>query len=470
MDQLSRSQFLRGAAGAMFAVPTFDLRRGLADAFAHETAAPPAVRRFVSRPDLTPPVLTVDRATAAAAPGLVLVSPSSGPGGHGPMIVDSRGELVWFRPVRKGTAPTDFKLQRLNGKPVLTWWEGKIVKGLGDGHWVVADTSYRELFRLHAAGNLPADLHEFHISPEGTALVTSNELVRWPHGLVVGGVVQELSLPAGRLLHEWRSLQHVPVSETAVRGKPGPRFDYFHVNSVDVDADGDLLVSGRNVWAAYKVDRRTGRVRWRLGGKRSDFALGPGVRFYWQHDVRHHTGDRISIFDNGAAPPREPRSRARMLKLDARRKRVRLEHAFVHRPELVLSHFMGNAQQLAGGNTFVGWGGSPFVTEFAPDGSIVFDAHLPRGGQSYRAFRVVGTGRPAAPPDLAASGGALYASWNGATGVASWRLYEDGRPTQTVPRGGFETVLRPLAAAKKASVAALDGSGNELARSREISL
>jgi hypothetical protein len=153
-----------------------------------------------------------------------------------------------------------------------------------------------------------------------------------------------------------------------------------------------------------------------------------------------------------------------------RRKRATLEHAFVHRPQIVLSHYMGNAQLLAGGHTFVGWGGAPYVTEFAPDGSIVFDAHLPRGGQSYRAFRLDWTGRPAAAPDLAASNGALYASWNGATGVASWRVYEDGRPTQTVPRTGFETMLRPLTSARKAAVAALDPSGKELGRSRDVSL
>jgi arylsulfotransferase ASST len=470
LSPLTRTQLLRGAAGVLF-VPTLGRKLDLFHDLAEATVtATPDVRHFVSRPDLTPPVLTVDQGRGIAAPGLVFLAPSSGPGSHGPMVVDRHGELVWFRPVPKGTAPTDFKVQRLHGKPVLTWWQGKIVKGLGDGHWVVADTSYRELFRVHAARHLPGDLHDFQISPEGTAIVASSELVRWPHGRVVGGVVQELALPSGRLIREWRSLQHVPVEETEVRGKPGPQFDYFHLNSVDIDSDGDLLIGGRNVWAAYKVDRRTGRVRWRLGGKRSDFKLGPGVRFYWQHDVRHHGGNRISIFDNGAAPPKEPRSRVLMLKLDVRRRRATLEHAFVHRPQTVLSHYMGNGQLLSDGHTFVGWGGSPYVTEFAADGSIVFDAHLPRGGQSYRAFRFAWTGRPAVPPDLVVSSGALYASWNGATGVASWRVYEDGRATTTAPRTGFETVLRPVTSAKKVAVAALDANGHELGRSVSVAL
>lgn len=458
---ITRGELLRRGAVGFLAAPL--LPRVLQDAFAHAGD----VHAFVSRPDLKPPRLT---ATLGAVDDFVFLAPSSGPGARGAMIADGRGEVVWFHPVKKGSTVTDFKMQRLHGKPVLTWWEGTITDGLGDGHWVVVDSSYRQLFTLRAARGLPGDLHEFQITPEGTALVTTNELVRWQQGHVVGGVVQELALPSGRLVRDWHSLAHVPVSETAIAAKPGPRFDYFHVNSVDVDSDGDLIVSGRNVWAVYRIDRHSGRVLWRLGGKRSTFALGPGVRFYWQHDARHHAGGRLSIYDDGAAPAREPHSRAIVVKLDLRRKRATLEHAYYHRPQTVLAHYMGNAQLLPNGNMFVGWGGSPYVTEFAPDGSIVFDAALPYGGQSYRAFRFPWAGRPALPPDLAASAGALYASWNGATGVASWRLYEDGKPTAVAPRTGFETRLTPSPATRSAAVAALDAAGNELARSRDVSV
>src|SRR5581483_6649354 len=131
---------------------------------------------------------------ARIGPGYVFTAPSSGPGQSGAMIFDDSGELVWFHPVL-GKALTDFKVQTFRGKPVLTWWEGKDVDGVGDGEWVVLDTSYRQLARFTAARGLPGDLHEFTISPENTALVTSNELRPWNGRRVIGGVVQELTLP-----------------------------------------------------------------------------------------------------------------------------------------------------------------------------------------------------------------------------------------------------------------------------------
>jgi len=416
---------------------------------------------------LKPPKLTVLQGRGSA--GFVFLAPSSGPGQRGAMIADNAGELVWFKPV-VDKAMTDFKVQQLHGRPVLTWWEGKATGGIGDGKWVVLDTSYREIARFSAARGLPGDLHEFQISPEGTALVTSNELRASANGHVVGGVVQELSLPSGRLLWEWRSLDRVPVAETEIRAKPGPRFDYFHINSIDVAPDGNLIVSGRNTWAAYKVERHSGRVLWRLGGKRSTFSLGAGARFEWQHDVREHRGGLVSVFDNAAAPAEEPRSRALLLSLDEKRKRVSLVRAYAHSPQLVLSHFLGNTQLLPNGDVFVGWGGSPYITEFAHGGATLFDARLPPGGQSYRAFRFPWSAHPSDRPALAAQGGAVYASWNGATGVAAWRLLEDGTATGTVPRNGFETKLAPSAHARTVAVAALDASGAILATSVAVTV
>jgi hypothetical protein len=398
------------------------------------------------------------------------------------MIFDGAGELVWFRPVVDKIV-TDFKVGLLDGKPVLTWWEGKVVHGLADGEWVVLDTSYRELVRFSTTHGLHGDLHEFVITPQNTALVTSNETRTWDltsvggsrNGHVVGGVVQELALPSGRLLWEWRSLEHVAVDETEIKERPGARFDYFHINSIDVAPDGDLLISARNTWAAYKVSRRTGRVLWRLGGKRSDFTFGKGSRFEWQHDVREHTNGLVSVFDNAAAPREELQSRALLLALDTKRMHVSLEQAYTHRPDLVLSHFLGNAQLLANGNVFVGWGGAPYVTEFTRSGAIAFDARLPRGGQSYRAFRFPWVGRPTDRPSLAARGDRVYASWNGATEVASWQLLESAsaselRHSQTVPRTGFETSLTVAPQTRSAAVVALDRGGARLGTSTTVQL
>ena len=414
--------------------------------------------------------------------GLVFVAPSSGPGQRGAMIFDDAGELVWFHPVAHKAA-SDFKVGLYHGKPVLTWWEGTVVNGIADGEWVVLDSSYRELARFSAADGRRSDLHELVVTPHDTALVTSNETAVWNlasvggnrHGQVVGGVVQELELPSGRLIWEWRSLEHVAVDETEIKGKPGPRFDYFHINSIDVAPDGNLIVSARNTWAAYKVSRRTGRVLWRLGGKRSDFTLGRGARFEWQHDVREHAHGLVSLFDNAAAPQEEPQSRALILVLDTKRMHASLEHAYAHRPDRVLAHFLGNAQLLADGDVFVGWGGAPYVTEFTRSGAIAFDARLPHGGESYRAFRFPWVGRPTDRPALAARARLLHVSWYGATEVASWQLLEGAsasalQPGSLVPRTGFETVLTPAPQTRSAAVVALDRHGAPLGTSATVAL
>jgi hypothetical protein len=461
-DRVTRRGLLAGGAALLLA------SRGLLE-HAEALGAPgDNLQQFVSRPELKPPRVTVLH-TGATAPGYVFAAPSSGPGQNGAMIFDNAGGLVWFHPV-VDKAVTDFKVQQLHGKPVLTWWEGKSVDGLGDGEWVVLDTSYTQIARFGAARGLHGDLHEFLISPQNTALVLSNEVRPWSGGHVVGGVVQELALPSGKLLWEWHTLDHVAISETEIKARPGPRFDYFHINAIDVAPDGNLIVSGRNTWAAYKVERRTGRVLWRLGGKRSTFALGPGAHFEWQHDVREHPGGLVSIFDNAAAPQEEPQSRALLLQLDLKRRRATLVHAYTHRPERVLSHFLGNTQLLSNGDVFVGWGGSQYMTEFTRAGAIVFDARLPRGGQSYRAFRFPWVAQPADKPALAVRNGTAYASWNGATEVASWQLVEGGARTKTVARTGFETRLDLSPQTKSVTVNALDRAGRTIGTSPTVSV
>jgi hypothetical protein len=380
----------------------------------------------------------------------------------------------------------NFRTAELRGEPVLTWWQGRAARGLGVGTHVIVDATYREVARLPAGRGRQSDLHEFLITPQGTAIVTSYEVrqadltpVGGPRdGKVIGGIVQELSIPSGRVLFEWRSLDHVPIGESYVVFN-GHAYDYFHVNSVDVDADGNLLVSARNTWAVYKVDRDDGRVLWRLGGKRSDFALGPGVRFAWQHDARHHDeGALLSLFDNSAAPPVAGHSRALLIRLDRRGRRASLERSWAH-PRRLLSPFMGNAQVLPNGNVVVGWGGLPHVTEFRPGGGIHFDARLPGAGQNYRAFRLPWVGRPHRPPRLAlrrvGAARRLYVSWNGATEVVSWRL-EAGRSLRDVsfeqarPKRGFETSFPAPRSEGVAVAVALGAKGQVLGRSNVVRL
>ena len=274
------------------------------------------VQRFVSRPDIVPPVVTVLRSAPGTAPGLLFLAPSSGPGQRGAMIVDDGGEPVWFRPSTPKTT-MNFRAALFRSRPVLTWWEGKAERGLGVGEHVIFDESYREVARFPAGNGLGSDLHEFSSprrerrssSPTTSRRSTCSSVGKRP-GRAVEGVVQELEIPSGRVLFEWRSLDHVaarrvPTPRVAPAARLLPReLDRRH-------ADGDLLVSARNTWAVYKLDRRTGEVIWRLGGKRERLRDGPRGRFAWQHDARATAGDGSSRSSTTAPRRRSRRSRAR---------------------------------------------------------------------------------------------------------------------------------------------------------------
>jgi hypothetical protein len=483
----SRTQFLARLGGAGLALVAgrwlTESRAALAEVF--ETAAAP-VRRFVTRPDLRPADVMVLKAAKRTAPGYLFLAPSSGPGQRGVMIADNRGDLVWFRPTYPRTA-MDFRAGVYKGKPVLSWWEGRHVQGVGKvGEYVIVDDSYRDIARFKAGRGVPPDFHEFLLTPEGTAFVTAyapraanlSRVGGARNGRAYDGIVQEIDIASGRVLFEWRSLDHVAVEET-YDTRMGDPFDYFHVNSIGFDHDGHLLISARNTWTVYKVHRRTGRVIWRLGGRKSDFAMGPNTRFAFQHDARtYDKGRRLSIFDNGPLPKTKPRSRAVVIALDTKRKRATLARQIVHSPPL-FAPVTGNAQRLPNGDYLVCWGSTGHFTEYAPNGAIRFDAKLPEGGQNYRVFRFPWRGQPRDRPKLAsrvtAGRRTLYASWNGATEVATWQVLtgssqSDLQPALKAARRGFETKITAPAGASYAAVVALDDASNSLARSNVIRL
>ena len=287
------------------------------------TATQGAAQVFMSRPDLRPPTISVDVRPARFGPDLVLTDSHSGPAQQGPMIIDANGDLVWFLPLSPGSDPglRAFNLQSWSyrGKKVLSWFQGAVVEAHGQGSYELYDSSYQKIAEVSAKNGFQGDLHEFVITPEGTALFTCYgqahaDLSRYGgprEGTYFFGVVQEVDLKTGKLVFEWRSDDHVALEESCQRPQPDGTWDYFHINSIDVDqADGNLIISGRNTWAFYKVERAGGKVLWRLGGKASDFNVGPGAQFAFQHHVRRHADTTITLFDNEGARPRKHPGRA----------------------------------------------------------------------------------------------------------------------------------------------------------------
>jgi arylsulfotransferase ASST len=431
-------------------------------------------RHFVSRPDLKPPRVKLLIRTRYASPGYIFIAPKKKVEEGGPLILDDRGRVVWFMPVdRRGV--TDFRVQRYRGKPVLTWWRGKSADGKRLGRYSIYDDSYRLITYVRPGNGLAGDMHEFTITPRNTALVTLSHRVRVKTRNVLEGAFQEVDIRTGRVLFEWHSIGRVALTESYYRlpRNPDKTYDYFHINTIEVDRDGNYLVSARNTHTIYKIDRRTGRVIWRLGGKRSDFELGRGVRFGWQHDVRRQKDGTLTLFDNEAAPKLRRQSRGLVLRVDERRKTVSLVHSFVHSPPLVAVD-QGNMQKLPDGDYLVGWGHQPYVTEFGPHGRTLLDLRFGRAGaDSYRAYRFPWVGRPHSKPAVAVEGDTLYASWNGATEVRSWQLLGGPdkkrlRPLLAVPKTGFEAAIPLPSDVPWVAVRALDRLGRSLARSAAV--
>jgi hypothetical protein len=456
-----------------------------------------APARFLTRPDLDPPRIQVVDLDAGASSGVVLVTPSlvpgargvdeaeaiaEGKGQEGVMILDRRGDLVWFQPT-DGLA-TNLEVQQYRGQPVLTYWTGKIVDGIGYGKVVLLDSSYRTIATVTGGSGLQADLHDFTLTPQDTALVTAytpraadlRPVGGARHGTVQEGIVLEVDVATGAVLHEWHSLDHVGVEETHASLTPGA-FDYFHLNSVSLDDDANLLVSARNTWTLYKIDRTTGEVIWRLGGKRGDFTMGEGTNFEWQHHARRLPDGRLTVFDDAATPAEETQSRALVLGVDEASRTVTLDKAYTH-PAKLLASYEGSVQVLPDGHVFVGWGTEPYYTEFDASGSVVLDARYPTNVQSYRAFRSPWTGQPEGSPAIVVSrdlvgGLAVHASWNGATEVAGWLVLAGDdpaalEPLATLSKAGFETAMTARTAARYVAVTALDAAGHELATSTAV--
>jgi outer membrane protein assembly factor BamB len=449
---------------------------------------PADVQNFRSRPDLHPGTVTVHHpAGAGSAPGYLLAAPFLGPGQYGPMIFDNAGSLVWFRPLPDGQDAADLRTQLYHGKNDLTWWQGRTVQfGYGLGVGVIANANYKTVAVVKAGNGLAADEHEFLLTPQGSAYILAYNPVMTnlagaggpASGLALDGVIQQIDIHTGLVMWEWHCLGNVDVSESysKVPGLATNPFDYFHINSLTTDAHGNLLISARNTWALYQINAHTGAVIWRLAGKKTTFKLGPGVAFAYQHNALWLAKDQISLFDDEGAPPVKPPSRGEIIKLDLKAKTATLAAQFVRSPAPLITNSQGNAQPLPGGGWMVGWGGLPNLTEFNARGEVLYDAQLPRGENSYRVYREPWSGQPTERPAIVArttgAATAVYASWNGATTVASWQLLSGAsathlNPVSTTPKSGFETVI-PAAAAPFLQVRALSASGKVLGTSKAV--
>jgi hypothetical protein len=453
--------------------------------FPPATGSATAVQHYVSAPSITPSTVTIASQAPGTTPGDFFLAPYQGAGTPGPMIVDGSGDLVWFHPLATGQDATDFREQIFDGQPVLTWWQGRILElGFGQGEDEIYDDSYEPIATVVAGNGYQADLHQFLLTPSGTAWIDAVDPVDVDtsraggavDGVVSDSIVQEIDVRTGLVMWEWHALGHIPLRDSYA---PAPRdshpWYYAHVNSIDPSRPGEVLISARNTWAIYDVDIHSGAIRWRIGGKRSSFKLGAGAAFHYQHDAAWQPGGLVSVFDNGGAE--EKQSRGLVLDPDTASGMVTLVKQFSNPNATLLTDSQGDLLSLPGGNWLMGYGGLPNFTEFDGAGRVLLDATLGPEVQSYRTYLAPWNGQPTTPPAIAAQSASgvvtVEASWNGATTVSSWEVLAGSSAgsmsvVATQPRDGFETTITVATTEPEVSVAALGAAGQLLASSAAI--
>jgi hypothetical protein len=366
-----------------------------------------AARPAAANTPSAPPPVTVLTHHGVTGRGDIFLTPTGDTStyANGSEILGRNGKVAWFHPAPLGLTDADFRTQTYRGQPVLTFWEGTGLGGLAQGSDYIYNDRYQKIPTVNAGNGLSADGHEFLITPQNTALILAyttdtadlTSIGGRPNQTVIDGVVQEVDIRTGKVLFQWRSEDHVPYSQSEQPLPPSADtpWDWFHINAVHLDTDGNLLIDARNTWTTYKVKRHSGNIIWQLGGKASSFKLqaAPGQElndageiFAWQHDPVALGHDRYTVFDNESTGTGEYRySRAVTIQLDERAHTATLV-ASDNQPEGLLAPSQGNAQTTREGNLFVGWGALPYISEFDRAGRLVFNAQFPAGVNTYRAY------------------------------------------------------------------------------------
>jgi hypothetical protein len=375
-------------------VPAFD-RLALLDLPAPGAARAPAANAD-SLPEGPPEITSI--VSGPTAPGRLFVTAFGVQPGQPCwlLILDDAARPLFAR--REPLPCFDFRVQP-DGR--LTYYDNAV------GHFQVMDSSYAIVDSFACGNGYSTDVHELRLLPNGHALlfgidpqvVDMSAIVPGgrPDATVLGMILQELDARKN-VVFQWRSWDHFEITDATHVDLTAGLIDYVHSNAIDVDSDGNLLISNRHMDEITKIDRVTGETIWRWGGKHDEFTrVDDLLGFSHQHAIRWIGGDRYTLFDNGNFHPFHF-SRALDYELHPATRTARLVWSFQNSTD-TNAFAMGYVQRLPNGNTLVSNGfGKPDVIEVAPDGARVFELHLPPAVYSYRVFRLPWGPQAPAPP------------------------------------------------------------------------
>ncbi|CAO2657043.1 Nn.00g058460.m01.CDS01 [Neocucurbitaria sp. VM-36] len=445
------------------------------DTYGQNDASGTPFQTFRSNTQVKPPQVQINSNATGLANGYVFLGIDGEPtsGQNWPTIydfsADRMGTLVW---TGNYTEPFDFKTQTYKGQPVLTLWSGILGNGFGRGSYYILNQSYSEIahFQANRFGDNMGDIHEFSITSDDTAMIAIYHSIPWDltasgglqNGWLFENTFQEINIETGELVFEWNASTHVGINESynalpedVGRAEDSP-WDYFHINSIEKDKNGDYLVSARVMDCIYKISGADGHIIWRLQGKQSDFDVDPAAAFAFQHDARWLNDEqtRLTIFDNGPTDSIKY-SRGLLLDVNQNDKTVKLIQEFANGAK-TFSTFEGSLQAVDPSNEttnfVVGYGSQPYFAELDHDGNILLDVQFGKTNtvNCYRAYKQQWQGKPLTKPDMHwdKQGNKAYFSWNGATDVERWEVYtanaSDSKTWMNVTstrRTGFETTV-----------------------------
>ena len=264
------------------------------------------------------------------------------------------------------------------------------------GKYFEIDSNYIITDSFYTGNGYLTDIHELRVLANRHALLMSydKQVIDMsllypggnPNALVTGLIVQEID-ENKNVVFQWRSWDHIPILDATHEDFTAEQIDYIHGNALELDNDGNILLSSRHLDEITKISRNTGDIIWRMGGKKNEFQFPNDLfRFSHQHGIRRLMNGNIILFDNGNYHTPQV-SRAVEYLIDETNKIATMVWEYKNTPA-IYGNAMGFAQRLENGNTLISWGSTnPTLTEVKPDGSKALEISFSTGVFSYRAFK-----------------------------------------------------------------------------------